>query len=190
MIFNSSINVYMKKILFSLLFAAMAFGANAQEVVNGVRVPSGYQGHIEYSNLFYVDGSNTAMDLSTTHGFYYTPNMFVGLGIGFHGAPGDVYLPIYAAAKYIFNYRTKVSPTVQMKMGSFFNDGAKPYGDLSFGFRFASDRDFAFSIQACGSFYAPFNVTETEWDYVNDKYITTTERRNLSSVGLRLGIEW
>ena len=190
MIFNSLIKVYMKKILFSLLFAAMAFGANAQEVVNGVRVPSGYQGHIEYSNLFYVNGFETGMDLSTTHGFYYTPNMFVGLGIGLHVAPGDAYVPIYAAAKYIFNYRTKVSPTLQMKMGSFFNEGAKPYVDLSFGFRFASDRDFAFSIQACGSFYAPFNETESYWDSVTDKYITTSERKNLSSIGLRLGIEW
>ena len=72
----------------------------------------------------------------------------------------------------------------------FFNEGAKPYVDLSFGFRFASDRDFAFSIQACGSFYAPFNETESYWDSVTDKYITTSERRNLSSVGLRLGIEW
>lgn len=181
----------MKKILVSLLFAAMAFTANAQvTIINGVRVPSGYQGHIEYSNLFYVDGSNTAMDLSTTHGFYYTPNMFVGLGIGLHVAPGDAYVPIYAAAKYIFNYRTKVSPTVQMKMGSFFNDGAKPYVDLSFGFRFASDRDFAFSIQACGSFYAPFDYTESYWDNSISSYNTLTERRNLSSVGLRLGIEW
>ena len=180
----------MKKILVSLLFAAMAYSANAQVVVNGVREPSGYQGHLEYSNLFYVNGLGTGMDISTTHGFYYTPNMFVGLGIGLHVAPGDAYVPIYAAAKYIFNYRTKISPTVQMKMGSFFNEGAKPYVDLSFGFRFASDRDFAFSIQACGSFYAPFDYTESYWDNSISSYNTLTERRNLSSVGLRLGIEW
>ena len=180
----------MKKILVSLLFAAMAFTASAQDVINGVRVPSGYQGHLEYSNLFYVKGFDTGMDISTTHGFYYTPNMFVGLGIGVHVAPDGGYVPIYAAAKYIFNYRTKVSPTVQLKMGSFFNEGAKPYGDLSFGFRFASDHDFAFSIQACGSFYAPFDYTESYWDYNTDKYITTSGRRNLSSIGLRLGIEW
>ena len=180
----------MKKILVSLLFAAMAFTANAQDVINGVRVPSGYQGHVEYSNLFYVIGGGTAMDLSTTHGFYYTPNMFVGLGIGLHIAPGDAYIPVYASAKYIFNYRTKISPTVQLRMGSFFNDGAKPYGDLSFGLRFASDHDFAFSIQACGSFYAPFDYTDSYWDYQADRYVTTATRKNLSSIGLRLGIEW
>ena len=180
----------MKKILVSLLFAAMAFTANAQDVNNGVRVPSGYQGHVEYSNLFYLKGGGTAMDISTTHGFYYTSNMFVGLGIGIHVAPDGGYVPIYAAAKYVFNYRTKVSPTLQMRMGSFFNEGAKPYGDLSFGLRFASDRDFAFSIQACASYYAPFDEVNSYWDYQGDTYTTTTTRMNLSSVGIRLGIEW
>ena len=180
----------MKKILVSLLFAAMAFTANAQEVINGVRVPSGYQGHIEYSNLFYVKGGGTAMDISTTHGFFYTSNMFIGLGIGIHVAPDGGYVPVYAAAKYVFNNRAKISPTLQLRMGSFFNEGAKPYGDLSFGLRFASDRDFAFSIQACGSFYAPFDEVEDHWDSTLGMYATTTTRMNLSSVGLRLGIEW
>lgn len=180
----------MKKILFSLLFASMAFSANAQDVVNGVRVPSGYQGHIEYSNLFYVKGGGTAMDISTTHGFFYTSNMFIGLGMGIHVAPDGGYVPIYAAAKYVFNNKSKISPTLQLRMGSFFHEGAKPYGDLSFGLRFASDRDFAFSIQACGSFYAPFDEVEDHWDSGLGMYATTTTRMNLSSVGLRLGIEW
>ena len=178
----------MKKILVSLLFAAVVMTANAQTATE-VRVPSGYQGHVEYSNLFYLKGG-TGMDISTTHGFYYTPNMFVGLGIGLHVAPKDTYVPIYAAAKYVFNYKSKISPTVQMKLGSFFSEGAKPYGDLSFGFRFASDRDFAFSIQACGSFYAPFDYTDGYWDSDTNTYVSKTERWNLSSVGLRLGIEW
>ena len=180
----------MKRILVSMLFAAMAFSANAQEVVDGVRIPSGYQGHIEYSNLFYLDGFGTAMDISTTHGFYYTSNMFIGLGIGVHVAPEGGYVPIYAAAKYVFNNKTKISPTLQMKMGSFFDEGAKPYGDLSFGFRFASDRDFAFSIQACASYSAPFDLEETYWDNVTNTYVDTNTRMNLSCVGIRLGIEW
>ena len=180
----------MKKIFVSLLFAAACLAANAQSDGNEVRVPSGYQGHIEYSNLFYLKGGETAMDISTTHGFYYTPNMFVGIGIGIHGAPGDAFVPIYAAAKYIFNYKTKISPTLQLRMGSFFHEGAKPYGDLSFGLRFASDRDFAFSIQACASYYTPFDIVDEHWDYNTDTYITTSKRMNLSCVGLRLGIEW
>jgi len=180
----------MKKILVSLLFAAMAYTAGAQEVVNGVRVPSGYQGHIEYSNLFYLSGGGTAMDISTTHGFFYTSNMYIGLGMGLHVAPEGGYVPIYAAAKYVFNNTSKISPTLQLRMGSFFHEGAKPYGDLSFGLRFASDRDFAFSIQACGSFYAPFDEVEDHWDNTLSTYVTTTTRMHLSSVGLRLGIEW
>jgi hypothetical protein len=180
----------MKKFVISLLFAAACLAANAQSTANEIKVPSGYQGHIEYSNLFYLKGGGTSMDLSTTHGFYYTPNMFVGIGIGVHAAPGDAFVPVYAAAKYIFNYKTRISPTLQMRMGSFFCEGAKPYGDLSFGLRFASDRDFAFSIQACASYYAPFDSVDEYWDINTNTYTTTTNRMNLSCVGLRLGIEW
>ncbi len=180
----------MKKFLIFSLFAALFITSNAQNtVVNGVRVPGGYQGHIEYSNLFYYDGG-TAMEVSTTHGFFYTSNMYVGLGIGFHVSPKDVFVPVYAAAKYVFNPVAKSSPTLQFRMGSFFNEGAKPYGDLSFGLRFASDRDFAFSIQACGSFYAPFDHATGEYDNVKQTWVDTTERVNLSSIGIRLGIEW
>ncbi|MBO7417008.1 MAG: hypothetical protein J6U22_10595, partial [Bacteroidaceae bacterium] len=63
-------------------------------------------------------------------------------------------------------------------------------GDASFGLRFASDKDFAFSIQACASYYAPFDQTDYKWDYTLQREITETSRINLSSVGIRLGIEW
>ena len=130
------------------------------------------------------------MEISTTHGFFYTTNMFVGLGIGFHVAPSDVYVPVYASAKYIFVPYARISPTLQCRMGSFFSEGAKPYGDLSLGLRFASDHDFAFSIQACASYFAPFDNNESYWDVTTDKYINKTSRINLSCVGIRLGIEW
>ena len=188
-------NVIDMKKFFVLLFCATVFiSVSAQTYVvtekGTVRVPSGYQGHIEYSNLFYLEDGGTAMDISTTHGFYYTSNMFVGIGIGVHVAPDDGFVPVFASAKYIFNPRTRISPTIQMRMGSFFNEGAKPYGDLSLGLRFASDRDFAFSIQACASYYAPYDKTEYTWDYITERELSTTTRINLSCVGLRLGIEW
>lgn len=179
----------MKRILAFTLFAALFMTVNAQKNVNGVRVPSGYQAHVEYSNLLYLDGGTT-MDISTTHGFFYTDNMYVGLGIGLHVSPDDAYVPVFASAKYVFIPTAKISPTLQMRMGSFFTEGAKPYGDVSFGLRFASDHDFAFSIQACASYYAPFDYTDSYWDYNTDGYIENVERRNLSTVGIRLGIEW
>ncbi|MGX8689212.1 MAG: hypothetical protein ACSW76_01020 [Bacteroidaceae bacterium] len=181
----------MKKFLFFSLFAVLFTAANAQDNYpeSGVRVPEGYQGHIEYSNLFYYKGG-TSMEISTTHGFFYTNNMYVGLGIGFHVAPSNVYVPVFAAAKYVFVPSAKTSPTLQLRMGSFFTEGAKPYCDVSFGLRFASDRDFAFSIQACASYFAPFDNDNSYWDYTTDKYISQTTRTNLSCVGIRLGIEW
>ena len=84
----------MKKIFTLTLFAALFMTVNAQ--TNGIRVPSGYQAHVEYSNLFYIDGGTT-MDISTTHGFFYTDNMYVGLGIGLHVSPDDAYVPVFAS---------------------------------------------------------------------------------------------
>ena len=179
----------MKKFVFFTMFAALFMNVNAQTNVDGIRVPSGYQAHIEYSNMFYLDGGTT-MDLATTHGFFYTSNMYVGLGFGLHVNPKDVFVPVFAAAKYVFTPTKKISPTIQMRMGSFFNEGANPYGDMSLGLRFASNRDFAFSIQAWASYFAPFNYTEDYWDNHRESYVTTITKMNLSCVGLRLGIEW
>jgi hypothetical protein len=183
--------------LFLVSFFATSYGQLTVKIDKGslkaysVRVPSGYQGHLEYSNLFYLKGG-TSMSIATTHGFYYSPNMFIGLGLGLHIAPDNVFVPVFASAKYIFNYTTRVSPAIQMRMGSFTNeDGVKPYCDMSMGLRFASERDFAFSIQLCGSYFAPFNSTRgSYWDETSNRYVTTTEKVELSNVGLRLGIEW
>ena len=188
----------MKKALFILAaLLAMPVLASAQEAsvlgrqtsIDGVRVPSGYQGHIEYSNVFFLEDSKTGMSLSTTHGFFYSDNMFVGLGIGVLVAPEDTYVPVFASAKYIFNpYGKKVSPTIQMRMGSFFNDGAKPYLDGALGLRFASNHDFAFSILVGGSYLAP--IEYCEWDYDRNGDYRVDVKRNLSCLSLRMGIEW
>lgn len=179
----------MKKIFAVLALFAVTCAVSAQEVNQfGVRIPSGYQGNVEYSNLFYFKDGKTGMMISTTHGFFYTSNLFVGMGIGVHVAPQETFVPVFAAAKYVVNHK-KISPVAQFRMGSFFNEGAKPYMDLGLGLRFASDRDFAFSIMAAGSYYTPFDVVTTEY-HSDSSWTTTTERRNLSCLSIRLGIEW
>lgn len=182
----------MKRVFVLMAMMALALTASAGDViVNGIRVPSGYQAHVEYSNLVFLKDGETGMSLSTTHGFFYTENMHVGLGIGLIVAPDDVYVPVFTSAKYVFNpIGKRVSPTAQMRLGSVFADGAKPYADVAFGFRFASDRDFAFSVLMAGSYYAPFNTEVWTYNPVNNKDYYTIEERNLSCISLRVGIEW
>ncbi len=171
------------------MVSAQLITSGNRSTVDGVRVPSGYQGHLEYSNVYFLEDGKTGMSLSTTHGFFYTENMHVGLGLGVLVAPEDSYVPIFASAKYIFRpVGKKISPTIQMRMGSFFDEGAKPYADAALGFRFASDHDFAFSILMAGSYFAPIDT----YEYVNDRNggYSIEGKRNLSCLSLRMGIEW
>ena len=181
----------MKKLLFAIAMLAVPALVSAQNNVDGVRVPNGYQAHIEYSNLVFLKDGKTGMSVSTTHGFFYTENMHVGLGLGLIVAPDDTYVPVFTSAKYIFSpVGKKVSPTAQMRLGSFFSDGAKPYADLALGLRFASDRDFAFSVLLAGSYYAPFEVESWIYDSATDNSYRSLDERNLSCISLRVGIEW
>lgn len=177
-----------------IAIAAMAmFGFSFAEVKaeNDIKAPEGYQAHLEQENIFLRNG-DTGTAFSTTHGFYYTDNTFVGLGFGldFFG-DGEVVAPFYASAKYLFSPNAKVSPTAQMRMGSYINsDRSKPYFDLALGLRFASSRDFAFSILVAGSYYSPYNRTDSYYDNIADRWIDSTIKRDLSGISMRIGIEW
>lgn len=180
----------MKRMMVFAMFAVLFATAHAQQERGEIRIPSGYQAHVEFSNLFYFKGGQTAFDLSTTHGACYSKNTFVGLGFGVHTKEDIVVGQLFASAKFITAPGKQVSPTVQARMGSFFNEGVHPYGELAFGIRCASARDFAFSILACASYYAPFDHDFDYWDESKLVYTYTTARVNLSCVGLRFGIEW
>lgn len=178
-----------------ILVAAMAIvGANSFNSAmaeNNIKAPEGYQAHLEQSNTFLKNG-DTGTGFSTTHGFYYTENTFVGLGFGlnFYG-DGEVVAPFYASAKYLLTPTSKVSPTVQMRMGSYINqEGSKPYFDFAAGLRFASSRDFAFSVLLAGSYFHPYNREHDYYDTSTDKWVTTIDKRDLSGISLRIGIEW
>lgn len=180
----------MKKALFALAaFLAVPALASAQNTLDNVRIPSGYQAHIEYSNVFFLKDGETGMSISTTHGFFYTDKMHVGLGLGLMVSPEETYVPVFTSAKYVFNH-SRIAPTAQMRLGSFFHEGAKPYADAALGLRFASDRDFAFSVLLAGSFFAPFKVEDWTYDHTTDRSYVTYFDRNLSNLSLRVGIEW
>ena len=181
----------MKKVILSLVMLLMATSVFAQkeEIPNPtqVRVPSGYQGFLEYGNSWHFDKNmHNTINLSTTHGFYFNGHVYAGIGIGIDFNNDYAFVPIYANVRYQFNNTKMVSPIVSMRLGSFVGDEVGAYGDLAFGVRFASKRDFAINVMVAGTYYDKINES------YYDGYHHTQEARQISPSGisLRIGIEW
>ena len=106
------------------------------------------------------------------------------LGVDFNNDRALV--PFYTNLRYQFNNTRVVSPIISLRLGSYVGDGLGAYGDLAFGVRFASKRDFAVSAMVAGTYY----------DKINESYYDgnhhTQEARQISPSGisLRIGIEW
>ena len=161
----------------------MATCAFAQEQETNIRVPSGYQGFLEEGNTWHFDKDMPhGMSLSTTHGFYFNGHIYVGVGIGIDWNKNYGFVPIYTNVRYQFNNTKFVSPIVSLRLGSYMGDDMGAYGDLAFGVRFASKRDFAVSVLLAGTYYDKIK----EYDYYND----TNYKVSPSGISLRIGIEW
>ena len=137
-----------------MLFMAMSLFA--QEDVNynpaKVRVPSGYQGFLEQGNTWHFDKNMpNSISISTTHGFYFNGHIFAGVGFGVDFNKDRALVPFYTNLRYQFNNTKVVSPIVSLRLGSFIGDDMGAYGDLAFGVRFASKRDFAVSVMVAGT---------------------------------------
>lgn len=179
-----------KLILAAVLVIACSVSSSAQSGY-AIKAPTGYQGHLEHENIFFPNSHN-GMAFSTTHGFYYSDNVFVGLGlsVNLYDEDGMSMVPFYASAKYLFNPVAKVSPTLQMRLGSFlYEDDVNPYTDLALGLRFASHHDFAFSLMLSGTYLGSFSYGRGYYDSHSGEYsIEKTEYP--FSFSLRIGIEW
>ena len=186
----------MKKLFLTFIMAVFAITAFAQNDENQVRTPSGYQGFLEYGNTWHVFDKEMPnnINLSTTHGFYFNEHVFTGIGIGLDFNSDYVLMPIYANIRYVFINNKTVSPVLSLRLGSFMGDKMGAYGDLAFGVRFASKKDFAVSVLLTGTYYD--KISENRWieEYdANGEYISgysETVQLNPSGVSLRIGIEW
>ena len=184
----------MKKVILSLVMLLMTAGvfAQNQDVPNPakVRVPSGYQGFFEQGNTWHFDKNMpNSISLSTTHGFYFNGHIFAGIGIGVDFNRDRGLVPIYTNLRYQFNNTKVVSPIISMRLGSFIGDGLGAYGDLAFGVRFASKRDFAVNVMVAGTYYDKIKEYYSDYDE-NGIYTHGTRQISPSGVSLRIGIEW
>ena len=184
----------MKKLFFLTIMLFMAASVFAQEQETNVRIPSGYQGFLEYGNTFVFDkDADNTINLSTTHGFYMNEHMYVGIGLSIDITGHRTLWPIYANLKYVFLSHKTTSPVLGLRLGSFVSSKVKPYGDLSVGVRFASKRDFAISLLLTGTYYENIYAG---WgrDYYDENGVLQYEFHeityNYSGISVRLGIEW
>lgn len=172
----------MKKII---VIAAVLLAATqclmAQEE-SRVSIPSGYRAFIEEENsMQLVSKEHSLIGVGTTHGFYMTDKCYVGLGFTMIGNEDCFMMPIYAAVRYNFSYRSNVSPVLSFRAGSYLSDNNGLYADLGFGVRFASKHHFAICVMLTGTFYEPTEV----YNYSTDSY----GKVNRSGAGIRIGME-
>ena len=184
----------MKKVFLSVVMLLMAMSVFAQETETPnplkVRVPSGYQGFFEQGNTWHFDKNMpNSISLSTTHGFYFNGHIYAGVGLGVDFNSDRALVPFYTNLRYQFNNTKVVSPIISLRLGSFIGDGLGAYGDLAFGVRFASKRDFAVSVFLAGTYYD--KVSEYYSNYDEDgNYHHGYHQMSPSGISLRIGIEW
>ena len=184
----------MKKVILSLVMLLMTAGVFAQESNDynpaKVRVPSGYQGFIEQGNTWHFDKNMpNSISLSTTHGFYFNGHIFAGIGLGIDFNNDRALVPFYTNLRYQFNNTRVVSPILSLRLGSYIGDGLGAYGDLAFGVRFASKRDFAVSAMVAGTYYDKISEYYSGYDE-NGVYYHGNRDVSPAGVSLRIGIEW
>ena len=171
-----------------LLMATSMFAQENDVNPAKVRVPSGYQGFIEQGNTWHFDKNMpNSISLSTTHGFYFNGHIFAGIGLGVDFNNDRALVPFYTNIRYQFNNTKVVSPILSLRLGSYVGDGLGAYGDLAFGVRFASKRDFAVSAMVAGTYYD--KIKEYGY-YDNGHYVHEDRFISPSGVSLRIGIEW
>ena len=185
----------MKKVILSFVMLLMTAGvfAQNQDVPNPakVRVPSGYQGFLEQGNTWHFDKNmDNSISLSTTHGFYFNGHIFAGIGIGVDFNRDRALVPVYTNVRYQFNNTKVVSPILSIRLGSFIGDDMGAYGDLGFGVRFASKRDFAVNVMLAGTYYD--KIQDYVWEYNEELGYSIRTNKDISPAGisLRIGIEW
>ena len=87
---------------------------------------------------------------STTHGYYVGDRTFVGVGAGLTFDEELLTLPLFAAVKYNLSFTQALTPTFELRVGTYFDlwDGerASLYGDAAAGLRWALDGRVALNM--------------------------------------------
>ena len=146
----------MKRIL-SLFLSFMSFF-----MVNAGTIQKGYHGFADVGYC-YCDASldPTTIDITTSHGYQFSPYIFLGAGIGFdftgtaeYGNVGGytyqkreamVDIPVFFNGRLNFT-KTKVVPFLDLKAGAYVNNGSGLFTNFMVGCRFPLSDNSGLSI--------------------------------------------
>lgn len=171
-------------------------------------VESGYRGFVEggYSINTGATIDVNFLELNTIHGYQTLPQLFFGVGIGFHSASdikknyidgiphwkreGKLETPIFADIKWTIQNR-RITPYVDLRLGHYASNGSGIYGSIGAGCRFALNNksaiygQLAYTIQKL-EFEESYMVIKSYSYYWNYK----TKEDNFNSISVRIGYDF
>jgi hypothetical protein len=202
--YKSNIYKLMKKLfLFFALMSVFTLGMSAQGTST---FTNGYRG---FADLGYTIGVGDyefgRVEVNTTHGYQINPYIFIGAGAGLHfmssyetpdmdialdTRDSKVCIPIFAAARVNFT-KTKVSPFIDVKGGTFVTSGDGLYLAAAAGCRIATTGKQGLNISLGYTFeklefetFGRFTSTH------NMNYTRNPRKLDAEGVSIKIGYEF
>ncbi|MCC8176007.1 MAG: hypothetical protein LIO91_06185 [Bacteroidales bacterium] len=190
----------MKRFLVLLVLVIVTCGAYAQNP------DKGYRGFVDVGYGFGVDGYDFGrVFIETSHGYQFNSYFFLGAGLGLQFSSAyetsdmtialderdsKTDIPVFGNFRVRF-LKKKFSPFVDLRVGSYVNNGGGAYVNLSAGLRIATTERQAVNI-ALG--YGTQNLEFQTFSHFNSIYSLSYSRKSTNYttdvVTLRVGYEF
>lgn len=191
----------MKKTTLLFAFMLATISVSAQNVVKNC-----YRGFVD---LGYAIGTGDydfgRFEVNTSHGYQINPYVFIGVGVGLHFASSyetpdmnialdtrdsKVDIPVFANAHFNI-LKKKVTPFIDIKGGTYVNNGGGLYVSASVGCRIAINKKQGINI---GVGYATEKLEFETFEHFTGKYSLDYTRRpnkyDTEVITMRVGFEF
>lgn len=192
----------MKRIL-ALFLCFMTFCA-----IKAGTIQKGYHGFADVGYC-YCDASldPTTIDITTSHGYQFSPYIFLGAGIGFDftgtaesgdidGHPflkreANVDIPVFFNGRLNFT-KTKVVPFLDIKAGAYVNNGSGLYTNFMVGCRFPLSDNSGLSISVGGKIASMTiqNLKMSTGKYTYSLYYEDEKNHQFTYYVLKIGYDF
>ncbi len=143
----------MRRIFITMILAAVTLMASARQPERGYRGFAEWNNSITSYEFYYWTGEKSETcyfsGISTSHGFQFNPNFFLGAGLSIeHSRKYNGYiLPVFIQARTDQKFG-KYTPFGDLRAGFSLTDGGGPYLSPSVGYRFNWGRKCGVNISA------------------------------------------
>ncbi len=151
----------------------------------------GYRGRVEAGEITDViyGELKSAISISTSHGYQFSPYFFLGAGIGldYHFGESIAYMPIFANARGYFEDK-KIAPFVDVKIGCSLINGKGFYFNPSAGYSFGKKK-CTFNLSLGYNVHqgrVPRLAYNSHYDIIENGY----NKKILHGVSLKFGVEF